>query len=62
MMDKTLKMIIVAILIAAVATAVVVRRNRSSGEQMPDGYKPGQLLAKSLPAVVELGVDLTETP
>ena len=56
-MDKTLKIIIVTVLIAAVATAIVIRRNRSSGEQMPDEYKPEQLLGKGLPTLVDLGSD-----
>ena len=56
-MDKTLKIIIVTVLIAAVATAIVIRRNRSSGEKMPDEYKPEQLLGKGLPTLVDLGSD-----
>ena len=56
-MDKTLKVIIVAVLIAAVGVAVVVRRNTSGDENIPDEYKPDQLLGKGLPALVELGSD-----
>lgn len=56
-MDKTLKIIIVLVLIAAVGVAVVVRRNTSGGENIPDEYKPDQLLGKGLPALVELGFD-----
>ena len=56
-MDKTLKIIIVAVLIAAVALAIVIRRNKAGGEQVPAEYKPDQLLGKGLPALVDLGSD-----
>ena len=57
MMDKALKITIVTVLVAAVALAVVVRRNRSGGEHVAAEYRPEQLIGKGLPALVELGSD-----
>lgn len=57
MMDKTIKILIVVVLIAAVGVAVVIRRNPSGPEQMPDEYKPEKLLGKGLPTLVDLGSD-----
>ena len=57
MKDKTIKIIIVMALVAAVAAVVVVRRARSGNGQMPDEYKPDQLLGKGLPTLVDLGSD-----
>jgi thioredoxin 1 len=57
MMDKTLKVIIVIVLIAAVALTIIVRRNKSGGERVPAEYQPEQLLGKGLPALVDLGSD-----
>jgi thioredoxin 1 len=56
-MDKTVKVIIITVLIAAVAVAIVVRRNRSGGEPVPAEYEPEQLTGKGLPALVDLGSD-----
>ena len=57
MKDKILKIIIVILLIATVVVAIVVRRNRSGSEQMPEEFKPEQLLGKGLPTLVDLGSD-----
>ena len=56
-MNKTSKIVVVAALIAAVAVAIVVRQNKPDNEQMPEQYKPEQLLGKGLPAMVDLGSD-----
>ena len=56
-MDKTIRIVIVTVLIAAVATAIVVRRNRVGDLELPDEYKPEQLLGKGLPTLVDLGSD-----
>ena len=56
-MNKTGKIVVVVALIAAVAVAIAVRRSGPGAEQMPDQYKPEQLLGKGLPAMVDLGSD-----
>jgi thioredoxin 1 len=56
-MNKTGKIVVVVALIAAVVVAIAVRRNRLGGEQMPEQYRPEQLLGKGLPALVDLGSD-----
>jgi thioredoxin 1 len=56
-MNKIGKIAIVVVLIAAVAVAVVIRRNKSGGDKVPAEYRPEQLAAKGLPRLVDLGAD-----
>ena len=56
-MDKTGKIAIVAVLIASVAVAVVVRQNKSGGDKVPVQLVPEQLTGKGLPVMIELGSD-----
>ena len=56
-MDKTVKIVIVIALLAAVVVAVAVRRNESGTLEMPAEYRPEQLTGKGLPALVDLGSD-----
>ncbi len=56
-MNKTGKIVVVVALIAAAVVAIAVRQNKPGAEQMPDQYKPEQLLGKGLPAMVDLGSD-----
>jgi thioredoxin 1 len=56
-MNKIGKIAIVALLIAAVVVAIVIRRNKSGGDKVPAEYRPEQLAAKGLPRLVDLGAD-----
>ena len=56
-MDKTIKIVIVIALLAAVVVAVAVRRNGAGELEMPEEYRPENLLGKGLPAIVDLGSD-----
>jgi len=56
-MNKMGKIVVIVALIAAVVVAIAVRQNKPGTEQMPDQYKPEQLLGKGLPAMVDLGSD-----
>ncbi|UCE49091.1 MAG: thioredoxin family protein [Phycisphaerales bacterium] len=56
-MDKTIKIIIVVALLSAVVVAVAVRKNRAGAQEMPEEYKPENLLGKGLPTLVDLGSD-----
>ena len=56
-MDKAIKIGIVAVLIAAVAVAIIVRQNKSGGDKVPEEFMPEQLTGKGLPAMIDLGSD-----
>ena len=56
-MDKTVKIVIVVALLAAVVVAVAVRRNGAGALEMPEEYRPENLMGKGLPALVDLGSD-----
>ena len=56
-MDKTVKIVIVAALLAGVVVAVAVRRNQSGTLEMPQEYRPENLVGKGLPALIDLGSD-----
>lgn len=56
-MDKTGKIVVIAALIASVGVAIIVRQNKPGEEQMPEQYRPEQLLGKGLPAMVDIGSD-----
>ncbi len=56
-MDKTLKIVIVAVLLVGVVVAVAVRRGGGGAQEVPQEYKPEQLLGKGLPTLVDLGSD-----
>ena len=54
-MNTTGKVVIVAVLIAAVVVAIAVRRNKPVAEQIPAEYKPEQITAKGLPSLIDIG-------
>lgn len=56
-MDKTIKIAIVAVLIAAVAVAIAIKQNKSGGDQIPPKFMPEQLTGKGLPVMIDLGSD-----
>jgi thioredoxin 1 len=56
-MDKAIKIAIVAVLIAAVAVAIAVRRNKSGNDKVPAQLTPEQLTGKGLPVMIDLGSD-----
>jgi thioredoxin 1 len=56
-MNKAIKIVIVAVLLAAVVIAIAVRQNKSGGDMVPAQYKPEQLTGKGLPVMIELGSD-----
>ena len=56
-MDKAIKIAIVAILIAAVAVAIVVRQDKSGSDNVPAEFEPEQLTGKGLPVMIDLGSD-----
>jgi thioredoxin 1 len=56
-MDKAIKIAIVAVLIAAVVVAIIVRQNKSGGDKVPEEFTPEQLTGKGLPAMIDLGSD-----
>jgi thioredoxin 1 len=56
-MNKAIKISIVAVLIAAVAVAVVVRQNKSGGNKLQAELRPEQLTGKGLPVMIDLGSD-----
>jgi thioredoxin 1 len=56
-MDKAIKIVIVAVLIAAVAVGIAVRRNKSGPEKVPAELMPQQLTGKGKPVMIELGSD-----
>ncbi len=56
-MDKAIKGAIIAVLIAAVALAIVVRRNKSGSDNIPEEFMPEQLIGKGLPVMIDLGSD-----
>ncbi len=56
-MDKTLKIVIAAVLLAGVVVAVAVRRGGSVAQAVPEQYKPEHLLGKGKPVFVDLGSD-----
>jgi thioredoxin 1 len=56
-MDKAIKIAIVAVLIAAVAVGIAVRRNKPGPEKVPEELMPERLTGKGLPVMIELGSD-----
>ena len=56
-MNKTKKIAIVAVLIAAVVVAIAVRQNKSGGDKVPAEFGPEQLTGKGLPVMIDLGSD-----
>ena len=56
-MDKTVKIVIVMALLAAVVVAVAVRRGGAGAQEVPEEYKPEQLTGKGQPLLVDLGSD-----
>jgi thioredoxin 1 len=56
-MNKAIKIAIIAILIASVAVAIVVRQNKSGSDKVPAQLMPEQLTGKGLPVMLDLGSD-----
>jgi thioredoxin 1 len=56
-MDKAIKIAIVAVLIAAIAVAIVVRQNKSGSDKVIAQLRPEQLTGKGLPVMIDLGSD-----
>jgi thioredoxin 1 len=56
-MNRAIKIAIVAVLIAAVAVAIVVRQNKSGSDKVPAQLRPEQLTGKGLPVMIDLGSD-----
>ena len=56
-MDKAIKIAIVAVLIAAVAVAIVMRQDKAGNDNVPAEFKPEQLTGKGLPVMIDLGSD-----
>jgi len=57
-MNKAIKIAIVAVLIAAVVVAIVVKQNKSAGgDTVPSEFMPKQLTGKGLPVMIDLGSD-----
>jgi thioredoxin 1 len=56
-MNKTNKIAIVAALIAAITVTIIIRQNKSGGDNIPTEFGPEQLTGKGLPVMLDLGSD-----
>jgi thioredoxin 1 len=56
-MNKTGKIVIVAVLISAIVVTIAVRQNKSGGDNVPAEFRPEQLTGKGLPVMIDIGSD-----
>ena len=57
-MNKTAKITIVVLLVAAVVGVIAIKRSQSEqagGKEVPEQYRPGRLVGQGVPALVDLG-------
>ena len=56
-MNKTGKIVIVAVLISAIVVTIAVRQNKSGSDKVPVEFMPEQLTGNGLPVMIDLGSD-----